>query len=187
MIARTYDIRKSLPVVVYDCQAGWFSHRAAFMLKSFGHPNVRVLDGGFKKWTAEGGEVHQAPVASPADYDYSLSSGSVMGFEEVKQISVDKAHQHVDSRPASMHTAGAIPNAVNVDSGRMQNADGTMKSAEEIRQIYEAAGIDLSQPVVFSCNSGIKASVGYNAALHAGATGKMSLYDGSWSEWSTKK
>lgn len=98
------------------------------MLTCYGHPNVRVLDGGFNKWKADGGEIGQISVATADDYAYDLVSELVAGYDEVKQISSNKSVQLIDSRPPSMYTAGAIPNSVNVDSATLQNADGTMKS-----------------------------------------------------------
>lgn len=68
----------------------------------------------------------------------------------------------------------------------LANPDGTLKNAEEIKAVFEAAGIDLSKPMVFTCGGGVMATVGKHAAEHAGATGSKAVYDGSWSEYSVK-
>jgi thiosulfate/3-mercaptopyruvate sulfurtransferase len=75
----------SVPVVVYDCADGKWANRASFMIQSFGHANVRILDGGMSKWKADGGEVHStAIIASADDYNYDLTPGLVFSFDEVK-------------------------------------------------------------------------------------------------------
>ena len=187
MLAKQFDIRKSVPVVVYDCATGIWAHRAQFMLQAFGHPNVRVLDGGFNKWKTEGNPVHDhADVANVGDYNYELRPNMVFGYDDVKKAALDKTHTIVDVRPAEMFAKGSIPNAVNVVSSHFQQADGTIKSKEEIKAVFDSHNIDLGQPIVLSCNSGVKASAVYNALDHIGMTGNVVLYDGSWSEWSVK-
>ena len=117
MIAKHYDIRKSVPVVIYDCQAGWFAHRACFMIKSFGHPNVRVLDGGFWKWKADGGETVHTESASAddsSDYAYELVPEYVTDYHKVKQASHDNSKQIIDCRAPEMFAKAAIPNAKNI-------------------------------------------------------------------------
>ena len=186
LLARQFDIRKSLPVVVYDCQSSAFAHRAAFMLKSFGHDNVRVLDGGIAKWKADGGAVHSSGAPSAGDYDYDIVPGVVNSFEEVKSLSETGGKQIIDCRPADAFAKGTIPGGVNISGTDFQHPDGSVKSVDEIKAIFGAAGVDLSKPMLFSCNSGIKATVAFAAASQAGATGALSVYDGSWSEWSAK-
>ena len=102
-------------------------------------------------------------------------------------------HQIVDARSAARFRgdepeprpglrAGHIPGARNVPSGQLYNPDGTMKSPEELRAVFESAGVDLSRPVITTCGSGITAA---SLALALERLGKRdwSLYDGSWTEW----
>jgi len=72
MIAKSLDIRKSHTVVVYDGQQGAFASRGAFMLRAFGHPDVRILDGGLAKWKKEGKEVQSHTAATAGDFSYEL-------------------------------------------------------------------------------------------------------------------
>ena len=68
----------------------------------------------------------------------------------------------------------------------MYGEDGTLKEKDDLKQIFETAGVDLTKPMSFTCGGGIMATVGLSAAQKAGATGKTSLYDGSWAEYSQK-
>ena len=77
------DIRKSKTVVVYETGQGWFASRAAFMLKTFGHPNVFILDGQFAKWQKEGREVESDSGDFDADFDYNMVEGGFMTYEQV--------------------------------------------------------------------------------------------------------
>ena len=88
MVAKQFDIRKSDKIVVYDYANGSFAHRARYMLTTYGHADVKVLDGGIAKWKADGYPVHALPtIATADDYNYDLVPGLVQSFEEVKQAS----------------------------------------------------------------------------------------------------
>ena len=187
MIAKQFDIRKSVPVVVYDQQAGPFAHRAAFMLKSFGHENVRVLDGGLGKFKADGGQLESAAIPPTAeDFDYSIVPLKVNTFEEVKELSQTQSKQLIDCRPPEAYAKGTIPGSINILGTAFQNPDGTSKSVDEIKANFNSAGVDLTKPTVFFCNSGIKATVAFLAAQQAGFSGATSVYDGSYTEWSAR-
>ena len=79
---KALDIRKSMTVVVYDTGKGWFSARANFMLRAFGHPKVYMLDGGFTKWKSEGRKV-EGDSSSASDFDYKLNESSIASYEQV--------------------------------------------------------------------------------------------------------
>jgi thiosulfate/3-mercaptopyruvate sulfurtransferase len=86
MIAKSLDIRKSHTVVVYDGQQGAFACRGAFMLKAFGHPDVRILDGGLAKWKKEGKEVRSRTAATAEDFSYELRSEGIKSYEDIVAI-----------------------------------------------------------------------------------------------------
>ena len=187
LLAKSLDIRKSQTVVVYDGQQGAFACRGAFMLKAFGHPDVRILDGGLAKWKKEGKEVHGCKTgASAEDFSYELRPEGIRSFEQIVDIEKSGSAQIIDCRPPPGFQAGKIPTSVNVPAGQLANADGTFKSADEIRAIFSGAGIDLSKPMVFTCGAGVAATVGKHAVELTGATGERAVYDGSWSEYSVR-
>ena len=110
----------------------------------------------------------------------------VKGFEEVKTHSEVKDIQIVDCRPASMYAEAKIPNSININGTDFQNDNGTIKTDDQIRTLFEQAGVDVTKPMVFTCNSGIKATIAINAAQQIGAKTDSSVFDGSWSEWSAR-
>ncbi|MEO0439980.1 MAG: rhodanese-like domain-containing protein, partial [Pseudomonadota bacterium] len=104
-----------------------------------------------------------------------------------------KDEQVVDARPAGRFTgaeedprpgiaSGHIPGSVNIPHSAFFNTDGTWKSPDEVKAVFDGAGVDLGKPVVTTCGSGMTAAVVSFAAALAGGE-KLALYDGSWSEW----
>lgn len=127
---KALNVRKSMTVVIYETGKGWFATRAAFMLKTFGHPNVYVLDGGFAKWTQEGRATEGSNDATfEAEYGYALSGDHIIDYEGMKKASADGSIQIIENRPVGPD-AERIPNSVIVPSPSLLGEDGTLKSAE---------------------------------------------------------
>ena len=82
-----------------------------------------------------------------------------------------------------MHAAGSIPSAINVPAPQMVSEDGTVKTREELRELFTSKGVDLSKPVAIHCQVGVMATFGFSAAEKAGLTGEAKMYDGSYSEF----
>lgn len=185
-IMKALDIRKSHTVVVYETGQGWFANRAAFMFRAMGHPNVKILDGQFAKWTKEGKEV-VASDAAANDFEYTYNGENVHNYEDIEKI-VKEGNKTpiIDTRPAPGFAGGNIPGSANLPISNYFAEDGTLKSADDLKAVFADAKIDLTQPVVHTCGGGIMATVGRAAALKAGATGAQIVYDGSWSEYSKK-
>lgn len=187
-------------VVAYDASApGLMSAgRAWWMFRVFGHDNVAVLDGGLKKWRAEGRPVtaEPAPARQPKPLQAKLVPGLVRNLDEMRGL-VAAGAQIADARgpgrfqgreaePRPGLRSGHMPGARNVPFARLLNADGTLKSLPELKREFEAAGIDLAQPLVTSCGSGVSAAV-LSLALALIGKSDVGLYDGSWSEWGQEK
>ena len=179
-------------IVVYDNSPLRSAARGWFMLRHFGAGKVAILDGGLGKWLAES---HPVERGTPA-----LKTGKRFKAEERGDV-VDKtrllAGVHaalLDARPrerfeGSEHDprpgvgTGHIPGAHNLPMSDLYRADGTFKSADELRAAFAAAGVDPAQPFVASCGSGVTANSLIFAARLIGGGDKAKLYDGSWSEW----
>ena len=181
-------------VVVYDNSDVRSAARVWWTFRLMGKTDVAVLDGGFAKWQAEGRPVEDmAPILRDRHITVQRQAGLVRDVTQVALASKLGDHQIVDARaperfrgeapePRPGLRSGHIPGARNVPFGRLLNADGTMKAPEALRAEFKASGVDLKQPVITSCGSGITAAV-LALALERIGHRNHSLYDGSWTEW----
>jgi thiosulfate/3-mercaptopyruvate sulfurtransferase len=182
-------------VVAYD-SGGWVAApRAWWMFLSFGYPNVKVLDGGLKKWTHEGRPIQSGKVTpKPGKFTAKLDPGYIRSQQQVLGNIETRAEQLVDARPRGRFEgsvaeprpesrSGHIPGSRNVPYAELFDAKtGTMKPLEDLRQAFANAGVDLTKPIVTSCGSGVSALVLTLALYRLGVRGSA-LYDGSWAEW----
>ena len=181
-------------VVVYDGAGLMSAARVWWLFRLMGQENVAVLDGGLPKWQAEGRETEDMPPV-PRDRHMTVrfQNQLVRDVTQVAHASKLGDPQIVDARatarfrgdapePRAGLRAGHIPGARNVPFTELLNDDKTMKTPDQTRAIFEAAGVDLSKPVITSCGSGITAAV-LALALERMGHRKWSLYDGSWAEW----
>lgn len=181
-------------IVLYDDSPVKTATRAWFMLTMFGAANVALLDGGIAKWKAEGRPCAQGKeTLRHRHFTVWSDERQVRSKADVLANLESKAALVVDARGAGRFTgevaevkpglaSGHIPGARNVHYAMMFKPDGTWKSPEEIRAVFDAAGVDLSRPLITSCGSGVTANVLIFAA-HLIGKHDVALYDGSWSEW----
>ncbi|MEO5587871.1 MAG: 3-mercaptopyruvate sulfurtransferase [Novosphingobium sp.] len=181
-------------IVLYDDSAIHSAARAWYMLKMFGAHTVAVLDGGLAKWRAEGRALANGRQSlRHRHFTVWRDDKTVRSQAEVMANIGSRAEQLVDARGAPRFTgaeadprpgiaAGHIPGSLNVHYAALFNPDGTYKDKAGITAAFEAAGVDLSKPIVTTCGSGMTACV---LALGLELIGKhdVALYDGSWSEW----
>ncbi|UWR07298.1 MULTISPECIES: 3-mercaptopyruvate sulfurtransferase [Ruegeria] len=181
-------------VVVYD-GAGLFSAaRVWWLFRLMGQENIAVLDGGLPKWVAEGREIEDLPpVIRDRHMTVRVQNHLVRDVTQVSAAAKLADHEIIDARAADRFAgsqpepreglrAGHIPGSRNVPFGQLLNADGTMKSPEDCRAVFEAAGVDLSKPAITTCGSGVTAAI-LSLALERMGKKDHSLYDGSWAEW----
>jgi thiosulfate/3-mercaptopyruvate sulfurtransferase len=181
-------------LVIYDDSAVKTSARAWFICRMYGVEQVAILDGGAAKWRAEGRPLEQGSVAvEPGTFTARTGPGAVRSKAEVLAIVASDAEQLLDARGAGRFTgaeaeprpgmpSGHIPGSRNLPFGRMLKPDGTFRDDAGLRAAFAEAGIDLDQPVVTTCGSGVTASV-LLFAMHLLGKNDVALYDGSWSEW----
>ncbi|TGD44789.1 3-mercaptopyruvate sulfurtransferase [Pseudotabrizicola sediminis] len=181
-------------VVVYD-GAGLFSAaRVWWTFRLMGKTDVAVLDGGLPKWLAEGREVEDlAPVVRDRHMTVSRQNQLVKDVTQVAHAAKLAQAEIIDARaaprfrgevaePRAGLRSGHIPGSKNVPFATLLNADGTMKPPAELQAVFEAAGVDLTQPAITSCGSGVTAAI-LSLALERIGHRSHALYDGSWSEW----
>jgi thiosulfate/3-mercaptopyruvate sulfurtransferase len=182
-------------VVAYDSGAWVAAPRAWWMFLSFGHRNVKVLDGGLQKWTAEGRPVDSGAVApKPGKFRAKLDPNFVRSKEQLLGNLETRKEQLVDARPRPRfegtvaepwpgRRSGHIPGSRNVPYAELFDAKtGAMKPLDELRKAFAGADVDMAKPIVTTCGSGVSALVLTLALYRLGVRG-TALYDGSWAEW----
>lgn len=186
---RGAGVSRDRPVVVYDDWAGRAAARAWWLLRLHGHPDVRVLDGGWSAWQAAGLTVEAgAPAVEPGDFTAAADPGMrVVEAGDVPGVAV-----LIDARAPERYrgevepvdpVAGHIPGAVNLPMSHLLHEDGTFRPADEIARIAAEAGVDGTRPVTTSCGSGVTAAQMTLALTTAGID--STPYVGSWSGWIT--
>lgn len=191
----TLGVAPASRIVIYDDSAVKTSARAWFILRMNGLTNVALLDGGIAKWKAESrplesGEADPAPTGAA---DLAANDANVRTKAQVLSNIDTGTEQVIDARDAGRFTGetvdtvhnlpgGHIPGSRNLFFRDLFDTDGTFRSDDELRALFEDAGVDLSRPIVTSCGSGVTASV-LLFALHRLGIDSAALYDGSWSEW----
>ncbi|MDV7338807.1 3-mercaptopyruvate sulfurtransferase [Terasakiella sp. A23] len=185
-------------IVVYDARnGGCAAARVWWMFRLFGHEDVAVLDGGLGKWLAEGRPTEDGAAIKPQERHLTSRVNNFIIRDKAHMLkNIDaRREQVVDARSAERYRGegqepwpvikvGRIPNSLNVpwDSLIDQDKGGVFKTADEMRDIFDAAGVDPRKPMVASCGSGVTASVLAFAAFLLGNK-DAAVYDGSWAEW----
>ncbi|MEQ1900012.1 MAG: 3-mercaptopyruvate sulfurtransferase [Devosia sp.] len=182
-------------VVVYDGPGLISAGRVWWMFRVFGHDKVVVLDGGLKKWQAEGREVTTVVPRPPRKSFVARYRPELLRSRTDMLANLQThAEQVIDARSARRFGAldpeprpglrgGHIPGSFNLPFALLTNAQtGELKPDAEIRTLFQSAGLDLDKPVIASCGSGVT-SAALLFALHVAGKDDVTTYDGSWSEW----
>lgn len=185
-------------VIVYDSEGLYSAARVWWMFRVMGHDDVAVLNGGLKKWKAEGRPVTDEPAPSRplGHFTPRVRSGLVRDAAEVKALIGNAQTQILDARAAPRFAgsvpepraglrSGHIPSSRNVPFTTLLNADGTLRDKHALAAVFKDAGVDTGRPVVASCGSGVTAGVIAFALAQLGMT-DTAVYDGSWSEWGAR-
>ncbi len=188
-------IGDGMDIIAYDSEGLYSAARVWWMFRTMGNESVRVLNGGLKKWKAEGRPLEDGEPRKRSERHFTsmLNAALVRDVGDVQALIGSPAAQIVDARSAGRFTgaapeprkglrSGRIPGSRNVPFGSLLNPDGTLRPAEELREIFADAGVEIDKPVVASCGSGVTAGV---IALALAVLGRAdaAVYDGSWTEW----
>lgn len=185
-------VAEGRPVIVYDDRTGTRAARAFWFLEYFGHPSVRVLDGGFASWVRAGLPVSAAPgtprkgawtgvnrhaerLATWSDVRDRLGSGDCVLLDTRSE-----AEYYGDQMRAKR--GGAIPGAVHVEWVRALDEHGEMRPADELRRLYEPLGVTPDREIITYCQGGYRAAHTYLALRLLGYP-RVRNYLGSWKEW----
>ncbi|MDB5586781.1 MAG: sseA [Devosia sp.] len=196
-MAGALGIGEDMTIVVYD-EVGLFSApRVWWTFKTMGARDVRILEGGGPKWRAERRSIATGQVSRAAtSFRASFDPARVVNFDTVRARSKDHGAQIADARAPGRFTAqvpepraglrgGHIPGSVNVPVGTL-TVDGKMKPVAELQALFAEQKLDLSQPIITSCGSGLTAA-SLALALELSGAKQVAVYDGSWTEWGGRK
>ena len=182
-------------VVVYD--SSYVSARVWWMFRHFGHRQVAVLDGGMKRWSAEGHplETGSPRVVEPASFAAKPATEGVAGYRDVLAAIEDGSATVLDARTKERFTGelpsgypgvagGHMPGAINLSWGNLipQRGDFTFLDPDRVAELMQQFGVDPDKPVIATCGSGVTAAILYFQLARLGRR-DVSLYDGSWHEW----
>ncbi|MCH9407479.1 3-mercaptopyruvate sulfurtransferase [Pantoea agglomerans] len=193
---RELGVSSDKHLVVYDEGNLFSAPRAWWMLKTFGVAQVSILAGGLQGWKESGFALATGEVNLPeGEFEAHADESRVKRLTDVLLISHEGGAQIIDARPANRFNAevdeprpglhrGHIPNSLNVPWNSLVE-QGKLKPEAELQTLFADAGVDITQPVVASCGSGVTAVVVILALTALGAR-DVTLYDGSWGEWGSR-
>ncbi len=187
-------------VVLYGGNNNWFAAYAYWYFKLYGHEDVKLLDGGRKKWELDGRELSKEPVSRPAttytakDQDLSIRAFRDEVLEAIGQknlIDVRSPDEFSGKLLAPAHLpqeqsqrGGHIPTALNVPWSKAANEDGTFKSDDDLRALYvREAGLDEGRDTIAYCRIGERSSHTWFALHELLGQQNVKNYDGSWTEY----
>ena len=187
-------------IILYGDSNNWFAAWAFWQLKIYGHQDVRILNGGRKKWIAEGRELSDTRPSYPrTEYHAKDPDLSLRAYlPQVQQAVASASASLVDVRspqeftgeilappgmPETCQRGGHIPGARNVPWGKACNEDGTFKSFDELLALYRAEGVDESRPTIAYCRIGERSSHTWFVLKYLLGLPNVVNYDGSWTEW----
>lgn len=182
-------------IVAYDSVGLYSAPRVWWMMRAMGHRDVVVLDGGFRKWKAEGRPLEEGAPRPRQERHFTSRANAalVRDMDDVLAAITARQPQILDARspgrfagtetePRPGLRSGHIPGSLNVHYATLVGADGTLKPADELRAVLKTAGVDIARPSIASCGTGVTACIIALALSEIGAP-DAAIYDGSWSEW----
>ncbi len=198
-LMRDSGISNDTIVVLYGDNNNWFAAWALWQMKIYGHKDVRIMDGGRKKWIAEGRELSKDK-SSPksAGYKASAPDQSLRAYLPQVQAAMKNGVAMVDVRSADEFTGkilsppglpetcqrgGHIPGARNIPWATACNEDGTFKSFDDLKALYGNKGITLDKEVISYCRIGERSSHTWFVLKYLLGFKNVKNYDGSWTEW----
>jgi thiosulfate/3-mercaptopyruvate sulfurtransferase len=190
-VLEIHGVSDATPIVVYDEQSGVRAARAFWFLEYFGHPSVRVLDGGFGAWSRATLPVtREAEPAPKSEWKGAPQERRLATWRDVKEALARDDAVILDARTDGEYCGttvrakrgGAIPGAVHIEWTRNLTPEGDFKPADELRAMYEGAGVTPDREVIAYCQGGYRAAHAYLALRLLGYP-RVRNYVGSWKEW----
>jgi thiosulfate/3-mercaptopyruvate sulfurtransferase len=195
----SHGISTDSTVVLYGDNSNWFAAYTYWQFKYWGHDDVRLLNGGRDYWMENGyPTTNEVPSFSAVTYDARGPFDGLRAYREDVKKAIDRGIPLVDVRspeefkgeilapPGLQETAqrgGHIPGAKNISWADTVQPDGRFKSADDLRELYEAQGVTNDQEVIAYCRIGERSSIAWFALHELLGYDDVKNYDGSWTEW----
>lgn len=194
-------IANDTTVILYGDKNNWFATYAFWLLKYYGHPDVRLMNGGRKKWVAENRPLTTAtPDITPTTYKVAVTDTSVRALRDLvlarlnqpgtALVDVRAAKEFSGELAAPEHLphegaqrGGHIPGAVNISWGQTVQPDGAFKSAQALQQLYYSHNVTPAKEVIVYCRIGERSSHSWFVLKYLLGYPQVRNYDGSWVEW----
>ncbi|MFD5467181.1 sulfurtransferase [Kitasatospora sp. NPDC127059] len=186
-------------VVLYGGNNNWFASYAYWYFKLYGHGDVRLLDGGRKKWELDSRDlVSEVPARAATEYKAQAADSSIRAFRDdviaaigtLNLVDVRSPDEFSGKLLAPAHLPqeqsqrpGHVPSARNIPWAKNANDDGTFKSDEELKALYEAEGIDLAKDTIAYCRIGERSALTWFVLHELLDQQNVKNYDGSWTEY----
>jgi thiosulfate/3-mercaptopyruvate sulfurtransferase len=187
-------------VVLYGDNNNWFAAWAFWQLKMYGHKDVRIMNGGRKKWLAEGRPLTKdVPAPKAKTYKATERNDSLRAYlRQVQDAMNSPSFAMVDVRspdefsgkilsppglPETCQRGGHIPGAKSIPWSKACNEDGTFKSADELKALYAGQGVTPNKNVIAYCRIGERSSHSWFVLKYLLGYPNVTNYDGSWTEW----
>lgn len=196
-----WGISNGTTIVLYGDRNNWYACYAFWLFTMYGHKNMKIMNGGRQKWEAEGRQfTKEVPRFEAATYHASAADMGIRAFrDDVYEGLKDPNRRLIDVRSPQEYTGellhmvnypqegaqrgGHIPTAKNIPWATAANADGTFKSAAELRDIYYGKDITPDKDVVAYCRIGERSAHTWFVLTHLLGYPRVRNYDGSWTEW----
>ncbi len=186
-------------VVLYGGNNNWFASYAYWYFKLYGHQDVRLLDGGRKKWELDSRElVEEVPERAATSYTAQEQDATIRAFRDdvtaaigvENLVDVRSPDEYSGKLLAPAHLpqeqsqrAGHIPTAANIPWSKAANDDGTFRSDAELKELYETEGVDLSKDTIAYCRIGERSAHTWFVLHEILGVDNVKNYDGSWTEY----
>ncbi|MEU3567895.1 sulfurtransferase [Kitasatospora sp. NPDC036755] len=186
-------------VVLYGGNNNWFASYAYWYFKLYGHGDVRLLDGGRKKWELDSRDlVAEVPARPATEYTAQAVDSSIRAFRDdviaaigtLNLVDVRSPDEFSGKLLAPAHLPqeqsqrpGHVPSARNIPWAKNANDDGTFKSDDELKALYEAEGVDLAKDTIAYCRIGERSALTWFVLHELLGQENVKNYDGSWTEY----
>jgi len=196
-----WGISNDTTVVFYGDRNNWYAAYSFWLFRYYGHTNALIMNGGRAKWVAEGRPLtRDVPTIAPSSYTAKEPDASIRAFRDDVQATIgndrtalvdvrspaeysgEKLHMEGYEQEGAQR-AGHVPGAQSIPWATAANADGTFKSADELKEIYGGKGVTADKPVIAYCRIGERSAHTWFVLTQLLGYPNVRNYDGSWTEW----